>query len=284
MFIVLSDQNNMDSKFETEELATDLMSAIKEFEETTAKIQSAHQKHESYQQQESYQNQEISQQQNASTKVCETTVCESDDKGPIDYFIRTKQTLRHVPLKAHDINNNEQISEQNNHRSNNDDGDDNDTQNAYVKIPVQQLINTFEKQMRTIIKQKINENIQVKLDGTACSKNVSTNNNRENSYGYSTGKENETKSNVEFDKINSRSNMDMEQIQSQQQQLSNRIEHQSQSIDQQYQWSTQTSTTTATNNQIIDENQQNTLFESTLNRFSNSNDVQLAEHFDGGKA
>lgn len=43
----------------------------------------------------------------------------------------------------------------------------NDDENAesYVKIPVQQLINTFEKQMRSIITQKVNENVQLDSNG-----------------------------------------------------------------------------------------------------------------------
>lgn len=297
MVKVLSDQNDMVSKFETEELSTDLISAIKEFEETTAKIQSAHQKQE-YQRQEyhqqEYQKQEIQQQKQEThqTTVFESTtaaVSQADDKGPIDYFVHTKEKLRHVPQKSnHDMQNDEHISSVTNRYS---DADEHDAENSYVKIPVQQLINTFEKQMRSIIKQKINENIQVKLDETANSSKVAqiSYTNKDKQHGF-IGKENETKSSEQqFSKIVSRSTMDcIEQTKSQQQQqqITNRIQNQSQSTDHQYQWSTQTNaTTTTTNNQMIDESQQSIkIFESEMSRFNNSKDTQPADHFDGGKA
>lgn len=80
----------------------------------------------------------------------------TDEKGPIEYFTRTKESLRHVtqpePVLAASP---KPVNDQN--------SIDTDDEN-YVKIPVQQLINTFEKQMRSIIKQKINENIQLKID------------------------------------------------------------------------------------------------------------------------
>lgn len=42
---------------------------------------------------------------------------------------------------------------------------DDDDAESYVKIPVQQLINTFEKQMRSIINQNVNEKVQLDFDG-----------------------------------------------------------------------------------------------------------------------
>lgn len=69
------------------------------------------------------------------------------DAEPVEYFVQAKESLRHVTdtkeTKDNDFNENDE---------------------QYIKIPVQQLINTFEKQMRSIIKQQINEKIQVKLD------------------------------------------------------------------------------------------------------------------------
>lgn len=266
---VLSNQNEVVSILETEELATDLISAIKEFEETTAKITSAHQKQETQ------------------TKVVQETqsqmvesVSRTEEKGPIDYFVRTKETLRHVPQINHDINNNEHKSEAPNNRNNDD--DDNESGDPYMKIPVQQLINTFEKQMRSIIKQKVNENIQVKLDGTASNKIVAAPyNSNDDQYGFA-GRENETKSSEKISKVVSRTNVDNELILSQQQ-MSERIERQvSHSLDEQYQWSTQQ--TTSTKNQMLDESKSSTIFESATNRFNNSNQTQLDDHLDGGKA
>lgn len=137
--LVLNNQN--DKKLETDELTTDLISAIKEFEETTAKIALTHQ------------NQEEKHQQ-AIDDI--PIVNRTDEKGPIDYFNRTKESLRHVEPDIN--NNNDEI------KSNTNGNDELELDDQYVKIPVQQLINTFEKQMRSIIKQKINENIQVKMD------------------------------------------------------------------------------------------------------------------------
>lgn len=155
----MSSQN--DAKLENGELATDLISAIKEFEETTAKITSAH----------SQTNDQNYQMANKITEsmVEHQRVDPEAEKGPIEYFNRTKETLRHVEQMGHhnDRNNSSRMhvsgAEPDNDRQQYD-NDGNELEDDYVKIPVQQLINTFEKQMRSIIKQKINENIQLKLD------------------------------------------------------------------------------------------------------------------------
>lgn len=80
------------------------------------------------------------------TTTKKQTEIESDAE-PVEYFVQAKESLRHVTdtkeTKDNDFNENDE---------------------QYIKIPVQQLINTFEKQMRSIIKQQINEKIQVKLD------------------------------------------------------------------------------------------------------------------------
>lgn len=69
----------------------------------------------------------------------------------VDCFVQTKESLRHITETR--------ITEKQNTSSDNTEDDD-----SYKKIPVQQLINTFEKQMRSIIKQQINEKIQVKVE------------------------------------------------------------------------------------------------------------------------
>lgn len=88
----------------------------------------------------------------------------TEEKGPIEYFNRTKESLKHVTHIQHDSNEEKSsvgiVNEMNEHETD---------ESSYVKIPVQQLINTFEKQMRSIIKQKINENIQL----TASSNKIS---------------------------------------------------------------------------------------------------------------
>lgn len=141
----MSNQN--DTKLETDELASDLISAIKEFEETTAKITLTHQSQET---------------KRSSVEEMQQTLSRTEEKGPIDYFNRTKESLRHVPQPEHATHNYEQ-----NMQTSVDGSDENALNETYVKIPVQQLINTFEKQMRSIIKQKVNENIQVNMDCTA---------------------------------------------------------------------------------------------------------------------
>lgn len=78
-----------------------------------------------------------------------------EDKGPIECFNQTKKSLRPV-TQTFD-------SETDLTKDYNDDNDDEEHE-SYVKIPVQQLINTFEKQMRSIINQKVNENIHLNID------------------------------------------------------------------------------------------------------------------------
>lgn len=85
------------------------------------------------------------------------TINRFDDKGPIEYFNETKKTLRHVIQLNHDSPSTLPNVFGNEGRENMEKDE------TYVKVPVQQLINTFEKQMRSIIKQKINENIKLSL-------------------------------------------------------------------------------------------------------------------------
>lgn len=291
---VLSNQN--DTKFESEELATDLMSALKEFEETTAKITSAHQKQETKCEAAST----VEMQQTQST----------EEKGPIEFFNRTKETLRHVTQNdtahrtqsetklATTTQSNETIECFNRTKqtlrhvtqnelanrtmpepkpepsSKQSSYEPDESNESYVKIPVQQLINTFEQQMRSIIKQKINENIQLNLDGgTEISKQMAANNiNGDRAYSFA-GKENE---------MSASESMSMH---TQQQQMSNQFErHVSQSqSEQQYQWTQQMSCTEQ--HQTNEEIKQSTVVESTPYRFNSSNDTtQLDAHFDGGKA
>lgn len=87
----------------------------------------------------------------------------TDEKGPIEYFTRTKESLRHVTQPERIVVSPKYVEDQTNNDAEQED---------YVKVPVQQLINTFEKQMRSIIKQKINENIQVKMVKEKDSSNV----------------------------------------------------------------------------------------------------------------
>lgn len=157
LITVLSSQN--DAKLENGELATDLMSALKEFEETTAKITSAH-------------SQTNDQEYHMTNKITDSMfehhpVEPEAEKGPIEYFNRTKETLRHVEQISHHNDRSSRMHQSVTEPASDHpqyDNDGNELEDDYVKIPVQQLINTFEKQMRSIIKQKINENIQLKLD------------------------------------------------------------------------------------------------------------------------
>lgn len=305
---VLSCQN--DTKLENGELATDLISAIKEFEETTAKITSAH----------SYQNDQNYQEYQTANKTTTESMIEHqqiDEKGPIEYFNRTKETLRHVEQINHhnDRNNSNRIYHEarlteaasalasapaNDHQYENNDS--NELEDDYVKIPVQQLINTFEKQMRSIIKQKINENIQLKLDGS------STANSNRNSAAYNTvtatnlppqltttatpptmttirdndrcdivenGKRNGIEHENEFNQLHHHQYNEYDAMAYASRQKT--IDFNSM-VCQQYQ---QTAT-----KQIAECNEmtQSTIVESASNRFSNSNETKVDVNFDGGKA
>lgn len=253
----MSNQN--DTKLETEELATDLISAIREFEETTAKIASSHQSQEARTVVEE-----------SRTKMDDSIWSKAEEKGPIDYFNRTKESLRHVPLLDHDINNNElkpgsaALNEM----------DERELDDSYTKVPVQQLINTFEKQMRCIIKQKINENIQLNMDDPTNKNKISaTYISKDNQCSFN-GKENEVNSSEPISQMAT-----FEPVS--QQLASNRIEHQvSHSIDEQYQWSTQSECTMS---QSIDEINQCANQTSTINRFK-SKETQPDDHLVGGKA
>lgn len=256
---VLSNQN--DTTLETDELASDLISAIKEFEETTAKITLTHQSHDT---------------KRSNVEEIQTS-SRTEEKGPIDYFNRTKESLRHVPQIEHDTNNHDQKL-----RASNQDGNS-ELAEAYVKIPVQQLINTFEKQMRSIIKQKVNENIQLNMDGSATttSNKISSSSHvsQEHRNGF-VGKENEIRAtNTQFSTVTPRQSTDIESIQ--QQQSFDRTERQiSNSIDEQYQWSTQSQSTTSTT--VHQSQYEEKSIESANMRF-NSNEKQQDENIDGGK-
>lgn len=76
-----------------------------------------------------------------------------EDKGPIEFFNQTKKSLRHVTQTFDSETDLTKDYNDNEHES-------------YVKIPVQELISTFEKQMKSIIKQKVNENIHLNRDIT----------------------------------------------------------------------------------------------------------------------
>lgn len=76
-----------------------------------------------------------------------------ENKGPIEFFNQTKKSLRHV-TQAFDSETDLTNSYYDEERE------------SYVKVPVNQLINTFEKQMRPIIKQRVNENI-LNIDTTS---------------------------------------------------------------------------------------------------------------------
>lgn len=299
MISVLSSQN--DAKLENGELATDLISAIKEFEETTAKITSAH----SQTNEQDYQ---------MGSKTTERTLehYQTDEKGPIEYFNRTKETLRHVEQSSHHIdqtNSSSRIYQSaaaeatNVHQHENDGGE---LEDDYVKIPVQQLINSFERQMRSIIKQKINENIQLKLDGTSASSNKTsaaymaantptmtttaaaatatatmapimiTNRDNDECDIADSGKpngnvyenENEMKPFIDYDAmyVSRHKSVDFNSMVCQQQQ---QLQLQQQ---------------TATKQIECHEMTQSTIVESATNRFSNSNETKADRNFDGGKA
>lgn len=109
--------------------------------------------------------------------------CSKEDNGFIESFNRTKESLRHVTQPEYD---NQLISPKHMNEYDESEADDN-----YVKIPVQQLINTFEKQMKSIIKQKINENIQIKMDN----KKMSTTFTENDSYDNENESTNEQKQN-----------------------------------------------------------------------------------------
>lgn len=109
--------------------------------------------------------------------------CSKEDNDFIESFNRTKESLRHVTQPEYD---NKLISPKHMNEFDENEADDN-----YVKIPVQQLINTFEKQMRSIIKQKINKNIQIKMDN----KTMSTTFTEHDSYDNENDSTNEHKQN-----------------------------------------------------------------------------------------
>lgn len=278
-FKVLSNQT--DTKLETDELASDLISAIKEFEETTAKIAMTHQSQET---------------KRNSVSVNEmNTLSRDDEKGPVDCFNRAKESLRHVTQIQHDINNNnnEQKSMQSVSDATQQFIDGNELAESYVKIPVQQLINTFEKQMRSIIKQKVNENIQLKMEGTTGNSKISTTYINKDNYNGIAEKENELKTisnqcstattatsmTATSTTITQNSNTDSIM----QQQTFDSNEHLiSHSIDEQYQWSSKNECDTTT----VGSSLQQSIYDgknnesTTINRL---NQTQPDDNFDGGK-
>lgn len=80
---------------------------------------------------------------------------ETADQGN-EHIVQTKESLRKVAQQTNATSNTTPPSVTAN---------DDENAESYVKIPVQQLINTFEQQMRSIIKQKVNENVQLDSDG-----------------------------------------------------------------------------------------------------------------------
>lgn len=277
---VLSSQN--DAKLENDELATDLISTIKEFEETTAKITSVHS------QQTNDQNHQTA------NKATESMLDSSAEKGPIEYFNRTKETLRHVEQTNHhnnDNNNSKMHEAATDHQKYGNDGNESD----YVKIPVQQLINTFEKQMRSIIKQKINENIQLKLDdGSSANSNkkpvlyTAPNVPSKTTTTSTTAQQqapimNTIRDNYHCDIVeNGKMNGNSYETESNQftaydpvyanRQTSNDIKSKT---SQQHQ--------TTTKQTECHEMTQSMIVESTNKRFSNSNEIHVESNFDGGK-
>lgn len=284
----MSSQN--DAKPENGELATDLISAIKEFEETTAKISSTYS-------QTNEQNYHMAQKTTESV-LQHHPVEPQAEKGPIEYFNRTKETLRHVEQISHhnDRNNHSRIYQSTTEPTNDHlqyENDGNELEEDYVKIPVQQLINTFEKQMRSIIKQKINENIQLKLDADLSAngyKKPATNaptmsttaatatapppmmntfrdnyhcDMAENGTGNGHVYENEMDKFIEYDAVyaSSQKTADFSSMASQHQQQQ-----------------------TMTKQMECHEMAQSTIVESTTKRFSNSNETKVELNFDGGKA
>lgn len=100
----------------------------------------------------------LSQQLSDLNKLLAISEVESVDQSTNEHIVQTKESLRKVDLQPADATSNAMPA---NPATNNI---DDDAEN-YVKIPVQQLINTFEKQMRSIIKQKVNEKVQLDLNG-----------------------------------------------------------------------------------------------------------------------
>lgn len=93
----------------------------------------------------------LSQQLNDLNKILAISKVDTSDEGN-EYYVQTKESLRKVEQQS---NATPPILSAN----------DDDNAESYVKIPVQQLINTFEQQMRSVIKQKVNENVQLDLCG-----------------------------------------------------------------------------------------------------------------------
>lgn len=110
----------------------------------------------------------------AATPTEPTLLTPIDEKGPIEYFTRTKEALRHVMQPDKSVATpSKYVDEPNGQMNGTANADVDENVEDYVKIPVQQLINTFEKQMRSIINQQINDTIPVKGDkGTALNKVV----------------------------------------------------------------------------------------------------------------
>lgn len=247
-------------KTEKDELATDLISAIKEFEETTAKLTSIHQLKETQ------------------SKVEKLTLNSriEDENGPIDYFNRTKESLRHVHYVEHDINNNEQptvADVANGH-------DEHESEEDYVKIPVQQLINTFEKQMPLIIKQKVNTNVHLSMDGSVNNSKLSATYAKNGNQFNFTEQENATKPIEQTMATETKSYSDFTSLQQQSGRVLRQTSH---SIDEQYQRSTQIESTT--NISLHESHQEYTESAqmSTEDRFS-ANGTQPDSQFEGGKA
>lgn len=186
----------------------------------------------------------------------------TEDKGPIEYFNRTKESLKHVTHIQHDSNEEKSsagnVNEMNEHETD---------ESSYVKIPVQQLINTFEKQMRSIIKQKINENIQL----TAISNKISaTYINKDNTERENVSNLNEQSTTPMVSSFSELSEIQQSHRTTEQHQLS-------QSINEQRSMQTQNTTT-----EIVKHEEYNDSIkcETTINR-SDSNGKQQNDH--GGK-
>lgn len=283
---VLNNQN--DKKLESGELATDLMSALKEFEETTAKITSAHTQINDTNYQITHRLTDESMSQLSQLSQHNQTM--PDEKGPIEYFNRTKETLRHVPQFNYrddggDRNTSGSVvksaSSANGHQQ--FESDSHELEESYVKIPVQQLINTFEKQMRSIIKQKINENIQLKLDGVGAATNNkmtptyatmnSTNRDNERCDIAENGHKNDMNQSHEhvavYATASAQKTVDFEAMVCQQQQQ--QLQHHHQQINtKQSEWNQETI--------------QRTIVESTTGCYNNSYENKTMEtNFDGGK-
>lgn len=97
----------------------------------------------------------------------------SNELKAIENFTKTKESLRKVPQKIDakskskqsiemvDSNKNDTINVTATNDSANQENDEHDGEENYVKIPVHQLISTFEKQMRSVIKQNVNDKTQL---------------------------------------------------------------------------------------------------------------------------